>query len=98
MFPVQLVSVLGGMETKKHRRWRKPLAAHLSLTREYLLRFIKGSGSCSHFSSFEPEMMQETINLIKSIGTYNERYKAWIKANERNWKRYLKDSESVGVS
>jgi hypothetical protein len=86
------------MDTKKHRRLRKPLAAHLTLTKEHLLRFIQSKGSCSHFSRFPTDMMQETINLIKSIGTYNERYKAWIKANERNWKRYLKDSESVGVS
>ena len=93
MFPIQLGSVLGGMETKKkHRRLRKPLAAHLTLTKEHLLRFIQSKGSCRHFSRFPTDMMQETINLIKSIGTYNERYKAWIKANERNWERYLKDS------
>jgi hypothetical protein len=63
-----------------------------------MLRFIQSKGSCSHFSQFHPEMMQATIDLIKQIGTYNERYREWIKANERNWKKYLKDSESVGVS
>ncbi|MDB4816680.1 hypothetical protein OAG93_00560 [bacterium] len=93
MFPIQLGSVLGGMETKKkHRRLRKPLAAHLTLTKEHLLRFIQSKGSCSHFSRFPTDMMQETINLIKNIGTYNERYKAWIESNVKNAERFLKEA------
>jgi hypothetical protein len=97
MFPIHLVSVLGDMETK-HRRWRKPLAAHLALTKEHLLRFIQSKGSCSHFHRFPTDMMEETINLIKCIAFYNERYRKWLKLNTKNPERYLKDSESIGVS
>ena len=80
------------MEIKKHRRWRKPLAAHLTLIRQHMLRFIRGSGSCSHFHRFSTEMMEQTIDLIKHIGTYNEQYKEWIKANESNSERFLKEA------
>ena len=80
------------MEIKKHRRWRKPLAAHLTLIREHMLRFIQSKGSCSHFHRLPVDMMEETIHLIKSIGTYNEQYKEWIKANESNSERFLKEA------
>jgi hypothetical protein len=74
------------------------LAAHLTLIREHMLRFIQSKGSCSHFHRFPTDMMEETIHLIKKIGSYNDRYREWIKSNEKNAQRYLKDSESVGVS
>mgnify|MGYP003972571227 FL=1 len=37
-------------------------------------------------------MMEQTIDLIKHIGTYNEQYKEWIKANEKSYERYLKEA------
>jgi len=80
------------MDTKRHRRWRKPLAAHLRLTKEHLLRFIQSKGSCSHFHRLPVNMMEETIYLIKQIGTYNEQYKEWIKANESNSERFLREA------
>ena len=68
------------------------MAAHLTLVREHMLRFIQSKGSCSHFHRFPTELMEETIHLIKSIGTYNEQYKEWIKANEKNSERFLKEA------
>ena len=68
------------------------MAAHLTLIREHMLRFIQSKGSCSHFHRFPTELMEETIHLIKSIGTYNEQYKEWIKVNEKNAERFLKEA------
>ena len=68
------------------------MAAQLTLVREHMLRFIQSKGSCSHFHRFPTELMEETIHLIKSIGTYNEQYKEWIKANEKNSERFLKEA------
>jgi len=36
--------------------------------------------------------MEQTINLIKSISTYNQQYKKWIKANESNSERFLREA------
>jgi|TARA_B110000438_G_C15166133_1_gene373924 hypothetical protein len=68
------------------------MAAQLTLVREHMLRFIQSKGSCSHFHRLPVNMMEETIHLIKSIGTYNEQYKEWIKANEKNSERFLKEA------
>jgi hypothetical protein len=37
-------------------------------------------------------MQQATIDLIKQIGAYNERYREWIKANEKNSERFLREA------
>jgi hypothetical protein len=68
------------------------MAAQLTLVREHMLRFIQSKGSCSHFHRFPTDMMEETIHLIKSIGNYNEQYKEWIKANESNSERFLREA------
>ena len=68
------------------------MAAQLTLVREHMLRFIQSKGSCSHFHRFPTDMMEETIHLIKSIGNYNEQYKEWIKANESNFERFLREA------
>ena len=68
------------------------MAAHLTLVRDHMLRFIQSKGSCSHFHRLPVNMMEETIHLIKSIGTYNEQYKEWIKVNEKNAERFLKEA------
>ena len=68
------------------------MAAQLTLVREHMLRFIQSKGSCSHFHRLPVNMMEETIHLIKSIGTYNEQYKEWIKVNEKNAERFLKEA------
>lgn len=92
MFPIQLRSVLGGMEIKKHRRWRRPLAVLLSLMREQMIRFLQSKGSCSHFSRLPIDLQQATIDLIKQIGIYNDQYREWIKANEKNSERFLREA------
>ena len=76
----------------KKRRWRVPLHGHLQLLQEHLHRFIQSKGSCAHFHRFPTEMMEEVLDLIKRIGSFNDRYKSWIKANEKNAQRYLKEA------
>jgi hypothetical protein len=75
----------------KKRRWRVPLHGHLQLLQEHLHRFIQSKGSCAYFQRFPTDMMQEVLDLIKRIGAFNDRYKSWIKANEKNAQRYLKE-------
>ncbi len=76
----------------KKRRWRVPLHGHLQLLQEHLYRFIQSKGSCAHFHRFSTEMMEEVLDLIKRIGSFNDRYEVWIKANEKNAQRYLKEA------
>ena len=96
---IHLRSVKGyGMITKRHRRWRQPLTKHLDLILEHLERFLRSKGSVNHFSRMTPELMESTLSVMKTISYFNSDYKQWIAENTKNPGRYLKDSESVGVS
>jgi len=76
----------------KHRRWRRSVSAHLDLMKEHLYRFVASKGSNHHFSRFNPEQMEETINLIKQIEKFNLGYKAWIRANVPNPEKFILES------
>jgi hypothetical protein len=86
------------MITKRHRRWRQPLTKHLDLVLEHFERFLRSKGSVNHFSRMTPELMESTLSVMKTISYFNSDYKQWIAENTKNPGRYLKDSESVGVS
>ena len=77
------------MITKRHRRWRQPLTKHLDLILEHLERFLRSKGSVNHFSKMTPELMENCLSVMKSIGHFNGRYKNWLKANVRNPEKFL---------
>ena len=74
-----------------HRRWRQPLTKHLDLVLEHFDRFLRSKGSVNHFSKFDPDLMEDCLSVIRSIGQFNVRYKNWITVNTRNPQRFLND-------
>ena len=71
------------------RRWRLTLGKQLSLLLEHLDRFLRGRGQVNHFHKFDPPLMQETLDLMRAIESYNSNYAKWLSHNVRNPEKFM---------
>ncbi len=71
------------------RRWRVTLGHHLSLILEHFDRFLRGRGQVNHFSKFDSDLMQQTLDLMRAIQSYNSNYAEWLSRNVRNPEKFM---------
>ena len=73
----------------KKRRWRITLGKHLSLILEHLDRFLRGRGQVNHFHKFDSILMQQTLDLMRAIESYNRNYAEWLSRNVKNPEKFM---------
>ena len=71
------------------RRWRLTLGKHLSLILEHFDRFLRGRGQVNHFNKFDHLLMQETLDLMRAIESYNRNYAEWLSRNVSNPEKFM---------